>query len=202
VLIKYLAFFAVLTSSIAPVFAAEFGRSTVNGKQIILYDNGTWKVDSKNLAPKITENNCTAIRSNKIPLTLCLSESAWTTSRKLAHYQEYSFVSKEPTEIYAALIPERAFIAGKLLRGAILTTARSSASLEGVRVLRESKRVLNGQVWNQIEYSMKIADTRFFLLNIYKSEKGKGTAQFLMYTAAESPEALIKLADAVSIKFD
>ena len=193
---------AVLASSIAPVFAAEFGRSTVNGKPIILYDNGTWKVDSKKLDPKITENNCTAIRSNKIPLTLCMSESTWATSRKLDRYHEYNFVSKKPTEIYAALIPERAFIGGKLLREAILANARSQASLEGVRVLRDSKRVLNGQVWNQIEYSMKVADTRFFLLNIYKSEKGKGTAQFLIFTAAESPEALIKVADGVSIKFD
>ena len=196
-LVKYLACIAVLGASISPVFAAEFGRSTVNGKKIILYKNGTWK-----LAPRNTSKDCTEIRSKKIPVSICLSESSWRSSLQNFDF-EYIFNSKGPEEVYAGLITEKAYIGKKVLKKALLLNANGAANLEGVKILKESSRVFNGQTWNQIEYALTLKEgVSVVYLNIYGSKKGKGSVQFLLWSLAENVETLRRKAETVSVKFD
>tara|TARA_Y100001936_G_C15979449_1_gene615811 strand:+ start:213 stop:809 length:597 start_codon:yes stop_codon:yes gene_type:complete len=196
-LVKYLACIAVLGASISPVFAAEFGRSTVNGKKIILYKNGTWK-----LAPRNTSRNCTEIRSKKIPMSVCLSESSWKS--RLQNFDfEYGFLSKGPEEVYAGLITEKAYIEKKVLKKALLLNANSGANLAGVKILKESSRVFNGQTWSQIEYALTMKEgLSVVYLNIYGSKKGKGSVQFILWALAEEVEAVRRMAETVSLKFD
>ncbi|HCH55884.1 MAG TPA: hypothetical protein DEV64_02240 [Rhodospirillaceae bacterium] len=105
--------------------------------------------------------------------------------------------------MYAGLITEKAYIEKKVLKKALLLNANSGANLAGVKILKESSRVFNGQTWSQIEYALTMKEgLSVVYLNIYGSKKGKGSVQFILWALAEEVEAVRRMAETVSLKFD
>ena len=68
------------------------------------------------------------------------------------------------------------------------STAREQTAYY-VKVLKEEKVTLNGQVWNHMEYTVPIGATDFTYSNYFLGIPGKGAIQILFFTTSPLFEA-------------
>ncbi len=175
----------------SPALAGEYGRAIVNGHEIILNDDGTWKLSGN---PQPADNNvqgaCTILKSKKIPVSYCLNGANWSNRGQSGSF-ETLFASKDE-DVYAGLIAEKLYIPVDKLKDVVLTNARNASSIEGVNIVGESETTFQGQKWKVIEFTATVQAVKFEFMTFYNSVEGKGTAQFAFWSAADQAEALKK----------
>ena len=167
--------FAVIVSS---ALAAEVGKAIVNGKEVILYDDGTWKPaePSSSIALPV---ECDEVRSKKIPVSICLSSDKWKVMDARLPF-EYQYQLKNQ-DVYAGLITEGLHLPNSVIRKAILANINKVATLGSVKVLREESILLGQQDWGTLEIVASIERVPFFYKFIYGSREDVGTC--LLYTS-------------------
>lgn len=181
---------------IATASGAEYGRAVVNGKEVILFDDGTWKAITQK-----SGSDCTNIKSKIIRVSVCLRETEWRAAED-SEPNELEFESKGEDEIYAKLIAEKTYIPFEAMKKIILQIARGASNLEGIAVLRDVKKEFYGQEWGILEFKASPEGIKMFFSVIYGSEKERGSARFMVYGAADDANAIRALSERVTIKFD
>lgn len=164
----------VLVAQTPSSWSAEIGRATVGGKEIIVNDDNTWSY-----AAAAGTGNCTAIKSEVLPVSLCLDPVGWGLAN-LEGAAEQSFKRKD-TEFYLMLITEKEFFDQPTLKKAVLTNAQNAAGLEKVKTLDDGTATVSGKPFGRIVYQTIIDGLDVTYENYYSGMDGKGSVQFVFF---------------------
>jgi hypothetical protein len=188
--------FAAIVSSAS---AAEVGKAIVNGKEVILYVDGTWKPaePSSSIALPV---ECDEVRSKKIPVSICLPGDKWTVMDAGLPF-EYLYQLKKQ-DIYAGFITEGIHLPNSVLKKAILANINKVATLGSVKVLHEENILLGQQVWGTLEIVASIERVPFFYKFIYGSRENVGTVQLLVYGGSDYADAVRTVSRDILLRFD
>lgn len=190
----------------APTFAAEIGRTTVNGRAVILDSAGTWTyADAAGAAPLATRDCATgnSIVSKKLPISLCINKP-WRIDNSPSSAMELQATNAD-LDLYVGLITERTQMPIANLRGAILYNAAGAAGIrpEDVPILKESVDTVNAVTWNYIEYEVTISGAKFRFGDYHKSLGELGVVQVAFWAPAayfeQSKPAMVEMMNTVKV---
>lgn len=162
--------------------AQEVGRSTVEGREVILFQNGTWRYvrEERPVAEACVDK--TRIESDKLPLTYCLSESEWVRDSATGPF-EAVYVHRQ-AEVYLGVIAERITFTEEALREAIIFNAQQAAGLNPVKVLKEESLTIAGTDWNFLNVEAIMSGVEFQYWN-YSRAAPRAAVQFVFWTTDE-----------------
>jgi hypothetical protein len=182
----------------AGISKAQISAITDNGKQVILYKNGTWKY----LADSTANGNSTSdsLKLNPVKFSKSASETflvkstifnigvfmdphKWTMAphRENESIPEYKFSLKSGNGM-AMLISEKVSISLENMTDVALVNAQKAAL--DARVTNREYRIVNGNKILFLEMSGTIEGIKFKYMGYYFSSP-KGTMQLLTYTTEE-----------------
>lgn len=164
--------------------AAEIGRVELNGRTIVVDDNGTWTYAGQGSAANGAGVDCSAgtvLQSKKVNVSLCVT-SPWKVQSDANESFEYS-VYDLADEIYSGLITERAKMPMETLEFAIIANAASATgvSREQIPVVKQEKLQLNGREWRYIEYDVNFKGAEFRFGNYYTTLGDAGAVQYVFW---------------------
>jgi len=171
---------------------------TENGREVILYENGTWQYtgDSSattgNSSDSITTNPVKfaktskatfAVKSNTVNVGVYINPAIWsfTPHKQNEPIPEYAFYTKS-ADIYGMLITEKTQIGLENLREIALANAKKAS--DDVRVTNTEYRTVNNQKVLCLELKGTIKGIKFVYFGYYYSCEG-GTVQLLTYTSQQ-----------------
>jgi len=170
---------------------------TENGKQVLLFDNGTWKyADSSSFTPRalnaLTTNSepfvkspaaTFLVKSNTFNVGVNIDPENWTfeTRKPNERNPEYRFSPKN-AEGYAMMITERMSIPLETLRTIALSNAQKAAA--DAKETSAEYRTVNKKRVLCLQFSGTIQGMKFKYLGYYYSNN-KGTIQLLTFTTEQ-----------------
>jgi hypothetical protein len=158
--------------------AGEKGRVQLNGREVILFDDNTWKFSSD--AVSKTNKDCVLIKSTTLPVTICLDDTVWTNGDS-NDAAELSFVTKDET-LFLLVITETDEVQLDAFEKAIVVNAQSAAGKKPVEVKSKERLDAHGLEWGRMVYDADIEDIKIRYENYFTTIKGKGSVQFVFYT--------------------
>lgn len=180
---------------ISGISNSQIKALTEEGKEILLFDNGTWKYaddtnDSLKKTPPLntnkhpfTKSNTATflIKSKTLNVGMYMDPSKWTFSApKLGGTElEYQFVMKSKNG-YATMITEKTPFALETLRKIALFNAQKAAP--NATELSAEYRMVNGKKILCLKIQGTIQDIKFLYFGYYYSNKA-GTVQLVTYTS-------------------
>lgn len=191
---KLFLFFATLT--IANVSISQTKALTGDGKEVVLYDNGTWKysetdgsvnkTDSLALNPQSFVKTSSAtflVKSKVFNVGVYLDPSKWTfsTSRGNEKNPEYRF-SLKSGEGYTMMITEKTPINLDVLRKVALINAQKAAI--DAREISAEYRTVNNQKVLCLKMEATAQGIPFTYLGYYYSN-ANGTVQLVAFTSQQ-----------------
>ncbi|MEM8552293.1 MAG: hypothetical protein AAGF45_07905 [Pseudomonadota bacterium] len=197
---RFFAVIAVLLVSAGPALAqaAEAGRTTLNGRSIILFQDGTWQYAP---APAARQGDGECEGLVQLPLadtgfSFCLSEAQWAVDRAEGAFSAMYFY-KGDLSIYLGIIPERGNFTDEFLRKAIIDIAQGASGLTPVEVQNEDTVTIGGTAWNFLQYVARINGVDFTFINYYRSNDGNAV-QFAFWTPKEGAAAALEVVQEVA----
>lgn len=168
------------TSVSASVFSAEIGKVDVNGKEIILMDDKTWKYSGA-VADSVVP--CSVVKAKTFPISLCLADDSWTKAN-VNDDAEMQFKLVDNT-LFGMVIVDDKKLTDRAFKNRILNIAKVAAGKNPVNVIAESSSVISGKKLNKIQYQLMLGELDVTYINYYGSVKGEGLLQlvFFMETA-------------------
>jgi hypothetical protein len=190
------------------VYATEIGRTTVNGRSVILDSAGTWAYadEAGATAGAAVKAGCDLgnnIASKKLPISVCLTQP-WRVDNSPSSAMELQATHPD-LDLYVGLITERTEMPLATLREAILYNAANASGIktEDVPVLKESVESLNNQSWNYIEYEVVISGAKFRFGDYHKSLGELGVVQMAFWAPAayfeQSKPAMVAMMNGVKL---
>lgn len=173
---KFITAFLLATSISVSAFAGEIGRVDVNGKEVILMDDNTWKYSGV-VVDDVTA--CSVIKAKTFPISLCLSGDTWTKANvnELAEIQFKLF----DDSLFGIVIANKTVKSNKALRKHILANAKSIAAGGSVNIVTENSSVVGGNKLNKIQYQLMLGELDVTYINYYSGIKGKGSVQMIFF---------------------
>lgn len=175
--------------------SAQINAITDNGKQVVLFDNGTWKYmkdstsediknDSLKINPLKFSKPKTAnflVKSNIVNIGIYIDPNKWTFSlhRDNEVNPEYRFTLKNG-DGYALLVSEKTPIDLESLKEIALINAQK-ASIDA-KIISSEYRIVNNKKILCLKMTGTIKDIRFEYFGYYYSNEN-GTIQLLTYTS-------------------
>jgi hypothetical protein len=176
---------AIVNPSVASHFQNPTHARTENGREVLLYPDGTWKyAENASLAsaPPGTFNkssNATkAISSQKGAFRIWIDEAKWKQVPNRNEDAEFQFTLVSG-EAYAMAITERLPIPINSLKEIALSNAKIVAP--DIHVVLDEERVVNGHKILCLIMEGKIKEIPFVYYGYYYSDK-TGTIQLITYT--------------------
>jgi hypothetical protein len=174
----------------------QINALTENGKQVILFNNGTWKYSAdstlgkKNRTDTIKMNpakfsksgDATFLaKSNTVNVGVYVDPDKWTlkTHNENESNPEYRF-SLKSGDGYAMLETEKTPIGLEAMRNIALINAQKAAI--DARITKQEYRIVNNKRILFLEISGTIQGIKFKYMGYYFSNE-KGTTQLLSYTS-------------------
>jgi hypothetical protein len=189
-------------------FAEEIGRSSINGRVVIIDGNGTWKYDGAQAAAGVpTPADCTGgsvVKSKKLPVSLCVS-APWKLDSTAPGSMEFQVLNNE-LDAYFGLITERTAIPLAGLRQAILINAAQGSGVteSDILIASESKVTIGGHEWSYIEYHVTFGGAKYRFANYYSSLGDKGVVQGVFWCSdayfEQNKSAITKFMSAVQLQ--
>ena len=178
---------ALLIANIS--LAAEAGRVDLDGREIILFDDNTWRyaTATNNSSTNTASDDCVEIKSKSLPVSICLDESVW----KLGDGDgpgEFSFSTKD-NNLFLLMITENAEIPLKAFEKAIVANAQKATGLKPVNVLIKERLDSLGIEWGRMVYVADIDGLIIKYENLFTTLKDKGSVQFVFYTTPNNYDA-------------
>lgn len=175
-------------------FAGEIGRVDVNGKEVILMDDNTWKYSGV-----MADNDfpCATIKAKTFPISLCLAEDSWTNA-DLNDDAELQFKLLDDT-LFGMVLIDSSVIPKRSFRKTILDNAKIAAGENPVNIVEENSVVVGGKKLNKIRYQLLLGDLDITYINYYGGIKGKGSVQLLFFMETSlASEKLPDIAEALA----
>ena len=163
------------------VIAGERGRVQLNGREVILFDDNTWKFSSNAVAK--TNKDCVLIKSATLPVTICLDDTVWANGDS-NDGAELSFKTKDET-LFLLVITETDEVQLDAFEKAIVANAQSAAGKKPVQVKSKERLDAHGLEWGRMVYDANIEDLQIRYENYFTTIKGKGSVQFVFYTTPD-----------------
>ena len=177
---------------------AQIKALTEDGKEVILYDNNTWKYSNDSTGLHATDRDSLTInpvrfsksagatfllKSKKTDVGIYINPAKWSY---LPHGDnevnpEYKFSLKSGDGL-ALLISEKTEIGLETMRQVALINAQKAAI--DARITKEEYRIVNNKKVLCLQMRGTIRGIKFAYLGYYYSDKN-GTSQFLTYTSEE-----------------
>lgn len=177
----------------SPAFAQQqVGRGVVDGREIVIYGNGTWryfddvnqqsgggggltkgpksKPQPQQQAQTVSCDGLVTLESAKTPFVYCLSADRWLSNDAEGAYE--GLYQTKDDKIFFGVIPEDTPIALKALRAAIIKNARDGVAPNEINILRERVANFNGAQWSVIDYSAEVEGLNLSFRNYYLSGDG------------------------------
>ena len=164
-----------------PVIAAESGRVKLNGREVILFDDNTWKFSDTNAS--IPDRGCVLIKSTTLPVTICLDDKVWKNGNR-NDAAELSFVTKDE-KLFLLVITETDEVKLDAFEKAIVVNAQSTAGKKSVDVKSKERLDAHGLEWGRMVYDSDIDNLKVRHENYFTTIKGKGSVQFVFYTTPD-----------------
>lgn len=165
--------------------AAETGRVTLDGREIILHDDKTWEYSAGTGDTQTgTNNNCVPFNSKTLPVSICLDEGYWYLGNE-GGAAEFSFSSNDE-KLYLLMITEKDVIPLDKFEKAIITNAQKAAGLKPVKVDIKERINAFGLEWGRMVYTANIDGLIIKYENFFTTMKGKGSVQFVFYATPEN----------------
>lgn len=192
-------FFILLGLTLNTLYAQKTAI-TGEGKEVVLYDNGTWKYTDEEVAAsaaikindeKFEKSNKSTflVKSNKVNVGIFIDPKKWAFSKgEEGEVSEYKFKLRDG-DLYAMLVAERTPIPVESLRGIAIQNARNAAP--DVSVIHEEYRNVNGIEVLAMQMGGTIQGIKFRYYGYYYSNNN-GTIQFLTYTSENLFEENLK----------
>ena len=167
----------------APVHA-QVQATTTDGRVVVLYPDGTWKLDASANVPKPTLGTRPAKATASLDIlrgkaTIYYDSAVWRPT-KSNDVGKSSFTHANG-DGYAVVISERIEVSEDALRRIALKNAQAAAP--NARVVSEERRLVNGSNVIEMEIRGTIEGIDFVYLGYY-SASATGTIQVLTYTSA------------------
>lgn len=178
---KFVTAFLLATSISVSAFAGEIGRMDVNGKEVILMDDKTWKYSGV-LADVNTA--CSVIKAKSFPISFCLSGDTWTKAN-VNEQAEIQFKLFDDS-LFGIVIANKAVKPNKAFRTKILANAKSIAAGGAVNIVEESSSVVGGNKLNKIRYQLMLGELDVTYFNYYAGIKDKGSVQIIFFMETAS----------------
>jgi len=177
--------------------AAEFGRTTIEGREIVLHDDGTWhyagegaKDDSDARAEQSAD--CQTFNSETIDLSFCVDPGNWAFS-KLHENAEFGFQTKNQ-DMYFFVITEKASMEFEEMPEIILDNAQRAAGFERVEALGQDDHVFGGKRFGSVRYQAKIDGLEIVYSTFFMVEDSDQVAQFVFFTQPSDADRLAEQA--------
>lgn len=186
---KKIALLLVLITSVNHVFSQQRAL-TEKGKEVILYDNGTWKyLDNEFEDNEIPTNSATFVKSEDASFLLkssILNVGFWMNPKKWIFKKaitnqdaEYEFQLKEG-DLYGMVITEKVEIPLKTLKTIALDNAKTFSP--DIEIVKEEYRKVNGIKVLLLQLNGTAQGIQFSYYGYYYSNSN-GTVQFITYTS-------------------
>lgn len=163
------------------VIAGEKGRVQLNGREVILFDDNTWKFSSEPVSK--TNKDCVLIKSTTLPVTICLDDTVWTNGDS-NDAAELSFVTKDKT-LFLLVITGTDEVQLDAFEKAIVANAQGAAGKKPVDVKSKERLDAHGLEWGRMVYDADSEDIKIRYENYFTTIKGKGSVQFVFYTTPD-----------------
>lgn len=164
------------TSVSASVFSAEIGKVDVNGKEIILMDDKTWKYSGA-VADSVVP--CSVVKAKTFPISLCLADDSWTKA-DVNDEAEMQFKLLDDT-LYGMVIVDGSQLTNRAFKKQILNNAKAAAGKSPVNIIAESSSVIGGKKLSKIQYQLMLGELNVTYINYYGGIKGKGALQLIFF---------------------
>ncbi|XWN34107.1 MAG: hypothetical protein ROR55_14025 [Devosia sp.] len=162
--------------------AQEVGRSTVGDREVILFQNGTWRYVREERPVDEACVDKTRLESDKLPLSYCLSEAEWARDTVTGPF-EAVYVHRQQ-ELYLGVISERVTFTEEALREAIVFNAQQAAGLTPIKILKEEDVDIAGTNWSFLNLEAIMSGVEFQYWN-YSRAVPRAAVQFVFWTTDE-----------------
>jgi len=170
-----LAFFVVTSSS---AFSSQTFCKTLDGRNIVLESNGTWRYTDAKVAKK-SVNAKRFAKSKKNSLGVWFDDNLWTQKNTQANEDSEFTFSMNNGAGYVIMINESVGLSDRFMRKAVIE--RLENVLENTRVVCEEDRIVNGLNIKYFEIHGSYEDTNVvYMFYVYNGENE--TTQLIAYT--------------------
>lgn len=183
-LVRPLAVLAAL-APIAAATAEEVGRAEVDGRPVVLFENGTWRFARSDAE---TRGDCAervVFASSLVPLSYCLSDAEWRKTPPFGAFEQ-AFAHKQ-ANVFMGTITERAVLSATVVRDAIIANMEDASGLTPVEVAGEGTRTINGTDWRTLKLRTTIDGSRFVYWYYYLT--GEAAVVQVLFWAPASEES-------------
>jgi hypothetical protein len=183
----FAAIILILFASVIGVFAQQATIATTeDGRKILLYPGGTWRL----LKTPVSEPSTTRayqrpteaklfVKAPKGPFGVWINQQKWKQDSPVEEDATKITFHHKKGDAYAMLIAERLSIPTESLKKMVLAEAKGAAP--DVRVISEEKRTLNGKKILCLKMGATIENIPFVYYGYYYSGSD-GTLQVVTYT--------------------
>lgn len=179
----------------APAVATEVvGRATIEGRTVLLYENGVWRyeVDAE---PRADCAGRTTITSPTVPLSLCLAEEEWVRVEAPGEFE--TMFSHRQAPLYVGIIPEKITMSREALAEAAKYNLSAATGLKSPTFVDESEETVNGHAWTTVVAEAELSGIALTYWYYVTSGEG-GAVQVVFWTAREQADDVAPIKDAVA----
>jgi hypothetical protein len=182
-----LVFLLMLYPSITPVHSQEIKAKTEDGKDVILYPDGTWHylkaAEPQSLPPDIKpQPSKKLIKGKRGVYGIWIDENKWRISEdKFNPAAEFCF-AHTGRDAYAMIIDETIQMPLEVLKNAALESTKKTAP--DAQIIFEEKRTINTNEVLYMKMKGTVQSIPFTYLGYYYAGKA-GTIQLITYTAQD-----------------
>jgi hypothetical protein len=210
---KRLMVVALAVLAMGPAVSAELGRVDLNGRQIIVDDNGTWSyappepaapVNTPQLPPPppgtVADAATCAVppqRATRLAASFCFDPAEWNPGTPQGA-QEFAYFSADGLSA-AAVVTETVFLNATALQQAIVTSTANGAGVtpEQVTVEDTGTHEVNGKTWSSVVFTLPFSGTNVTFRNYFISEQGVGTMQVVFWSEPKDAASTAAKAETV-----
>ena len=178
---------ALIVASVIGVFAQQATTATTeDGRKILLYPDGTWRLLKTPVSEPSTARAYQRpteaklfVKAPKGPFGVWINQQKWKQDAPVEEDASKITFRHKKGDAYAMLIAERLSIPTESLKKMVLAEAKGAAP--DVRVISEEKRTLNGKKILCLKMGATIENIPFVYYGYYYSGSD-GTLQVVTYT--------------------
>jgi hypothetical protein len=186
-----------------PAVSAELGRVTIDGKEIAVFNDGSWRYVA-DLAPMPA--GCTpeqTWQSHRLTLSMCVPTGTWTEQG--SHYAFEAVFTDPKSTVFSGIITEAMPLETAQMKDLVLAMVKDNPEIAEIKDVSYRTGTFGANELGILEYTTvlkKGVNLRY--MNVHGGLPGKGNFQLLFWTApelyAENVGNFEKLAQSVTLK--
>lgn len=168
----------------AAASAREIGRASVNGREIAIFEDRTWRfIDELAPPPK----NCPpgeVWQSRRLSLSLCVKNGTWTSQGERYFFE--SLFTDPTSAAYAGIVTEATPLTTVQMKDLVLATVKDNPEISEVKDVSYSTRSINGHELGVLDYTVVLKrGVSFRYRNFHGGIPDTGNFQMMFWASPE-----------------